>query len=205
MFIVGITGGIGSGKSTVTRLFEKNGITVVDADVIARDIMHVGGEALTAIVQRFGNDALQQNGELNRAWLRERIFSHPDDKAWLNQLTHPLIRRELLAALHRAQSPYVILSAPLLVENGLTALCDRVVVVDVRPELQRERTQRRDGVTMAQVNAIMAAQASSADRLAAAHDIIDNNTTEQNLIPQVERLHELYLHLAQSTPGMIES
>lgn len=196
MFVVGVTGGIGSGKTTVTDLFYQQGIDVVDADVIARGIMNPGSPALEAVKQRFGEQALNPDGSLNRAWLRERIFAHPEDKTWLNNLTHPLVREQLLAQLAQAQSPYVILSAPLLVENRLTKLCDRVLVVDVSEATQLERTATRDNTSAEQVQAIIAAQASREQRLAAADNVIDNNGVVEALPKQVEKLHELYLRLA---------
>lgn len=193
MYVVGVTGGIGSGKTTVTNLFQTHGIEVVDADVIARGIFQPGSDALLHVEERFGDRALLETGELNRAWLRERVFTHPEDKAWLNQLTHPLIREQILAALKQAQSPYVILSAPLLVENKLTALCDRVLVVDVTEAMQIERTRQRDDVSAQQVSAIMQSQASRIERLQAADDVLDNNGTPEALVEPVERLHRFYL------------
>lgn len=196
MFVVGVTGGIGSGKTTVTDLFYQQGIDVVDADVIARGIMNPGSPALAAVTERFGAAALNSDGSLNRAWLRQRIFAHPEDKAWLNSLTHPLVREQILQQLQHAQSPYVMLSAPLLVENRLTQLCDRVLVVDVSEATQIARTTARDNNSSEQVQAIMAAQASREQRLAAADNIIDNNGGLELLPKQVEKLHELYLRLA---------
>lgn len=196
MFVVGVTGGIGSGKTTVTNLFQQHDIAVVDADVIARHIMDKGGEALAAVIDRYGQQALLEDSTLNRAWLRERIFQHPEDKQWLNELTHPLIRQQILTQLQEAQSPYVILSAPLLVENRLTKLCDRVLVVDVSEATQLERTQQRDDVSADQVQSIMNAQASREQRLQAADNIINNEADEAQLVAQVEKLHELYLRLA---------
>lgn len=193
MYVVGVTGGIGSGKTTVTNLFQTHGIVVVDADVIARGIFQPGSDALVQVRERFGDQALLESGELNRAWLREWVFEHPEDKTWLNQLTHPLIRKHIIAALERAQSPYAILSAPLLVENNLTALCNRVLVVDVAEAIQIERTLQRDSVSAQQVAAILQAQASRAERLQAADDVIDNNGTPEALVEPVARLHRSYL------------
>lgn len=196
MWVLGVTGGIGSGKTTVTNLFAAYGIVVVDADLIARSVMEPGSTALTAVSERYGPEALLADGNLNRRWLRERVFSDPAEKTWLNQLTHPLIRQQLLEQLEQAGSPYVILSAPLLIENQLTTLCDRVLVVDVSPAIQRERASARDQVSAEQVDAIMRAQASQQERRAAADDIIDNDGPQQELAPQVQHLHELYLKLA---------
>lgn len=196
MWVLGVTGGIGSGKTTVTNLFAEYGIEVVDADLIARAVMAPGSAALTAVSERYGPQALLADGNLNRGWLRERVFSDPAEKTWLNQLTHPLIRQQLLEQLEQARSPYVILSAPLLIENKLTALCDRVLLVDVSPAVQRERTVARDQVSNAQVDAIMQAQASRQERLAVADDIIHNDGPLADLSPQVQHLHELYLTLA---------
>ncbi|WP_417665809.1 dephospho-CoA kinase [Pseudidiomarina sp.] len=202
MFVVGVTGGIGSGKTTVTDLFQAHGITVVDADVIARHIMDTGSPALAAVEERFGTEALNDNGSLNRAWLRERIFNHPEDKQWLNGLTHPLIREQLLRELEAATSPYVILSAPLLVENRLTTLCDRVLVVDVSEATQIERTLARDDVSTDQVQAIIQAQATRQQRLAAADNVIHNDGDRSLLVNKVEKLHEIYLRLADThTPS----
>lgn len=200
MLVVGVTGGIGSGKTTVTDLFAAQGIEIVDADVIARSIFDstsaTGQQALGAVAAKFGPQALLVNGELDRAWLRQHIFTHPEAKQWLNELTHPLIRQQILEQLKQATSPYVMLSAPLLVENRLTQLCDRVLVVDVDEHHQRQRTLIRDQVDASQVDAIMAAQASRKERLAAADNVIDNNGEPAALTKQVERLHELYLRLA---------
>lgn len=202
MFVVGVTGGIGSGKTTVTNLFQEHGITIVDADVIARHIMDTGSPALAAVEQRFGTEALNDNGSLNRVWLRERIFNHPEDKQWLNALTHPLIRERLLRELKTARSPYVILSAPLLVENRLTQLCDRVLVVDASEATQVARTLRRDDVSEAQVLAIIEAQATRQQRFDAADNIINNDGDRSLLATEVERLHEIYLGLADTnTPS----
>lgn len=203
MWVLGVTGGIGSGKTTVTDLFAEQGIVVVDADVIARTVMEPGTPALNAVEERYGPQALSTDGSLNRRWLRERVFADPAEKTWLNQLTHPLIRQQLLEQLEQARSPYVILSAPLLIENQLTALCDRVLVVDVSPAVQRERTIARDQVSGDQVDAIMQAQASRQQRLAAADDIIHNDGPLAELAPQVAHLHELYLKLASQAlqPG----
>ncbi|WP_258239873.1 dephospho-CoA kinase [Pseudidiomarina homiensis] len=196
MWVLGVTGGIGSGKTTVTNLFAAHGIDVVDADVIARHILDQGTPALAAVTERYGTEALQADGSLNRAWLREKIFQQPGEKDWLNALTHPLIREQLLAALQNASSPYVILSAPLLVENNLTRYCDRVLVVDVTEATQRQRTAQRDNVSASQVDQIMQAQATREQRLAAADDIINNDGDKILLAPQVAKLHAQYLRLA---------
>ncbi|MBY6063867.1 dephospho-CoA kinase [Pseudidiomarina sediminum] len=193
MWVLGVTGGIGSGKTTVTDLFAALGITIVDADVIARHIMDPGGPALNAVIERYGEQALQADGQLNRAWLRERIFQDNDAKAWLNALTHPLIRTQIHRQLEQAASPYVILSAPLLVENKLTELCDRVLVVDVPEEVQRQRTIKRDQVSAAQVELIMQSQCSREERLAFADDVINNDVSRDALQQQVEALHQHYL------------
>lgn len=197
MWVLGVTGGIGSGKTTVTNLFAKHGIEVVDADIVARHILDKGTQALAAVRQRYGDQVLQANGSLNRTWLREKIFQQPDEKDWLDALTHPLIREQLLQSLEQARSPYVILSAPLLVENNLTRYCNRVLVVDVSEATQRERTQQRDNVSAAQIERIMQAQASRQQRLAAADDIINNEGDRELLTSQVAKLHSDYLALAQ--------
>ena len=196
MFMVGVTGGIGSGKTTLTRLFEQRGILVVDADVIARHTLERGSQALQAVRERYGEVALQADGSLNRAWLRAHIFANPTEKQWLNQLTHPLIRAEIIKQLHAATSAYVILSAPLLIENGLHQLCQRVLVVDVDEATQLQRTAERDQVNPQQVQAIMQAQASRQQRLAHATEVLDNSGSSADLPPQVEKLHQLYSALA---------
>lgn len=198
MWVLGLTGGIGSGKTTVSDLFAEQGIQVVDADVIARHIMDKGTPALAAVKQRYGEQALREDGSLNRGWLRAKIFAEPAEKDWLNALTHPLIRAKLLAALESATSPYVILSAPLLIENELTHLCQRVLVVDVSEATQLERTRQRDHVDAQQVQQIIAAQVPRDKRLAAADDIIDNDGEMSALAPQVAQLHSKYLQLARA-------
>ncbi|MGL5813038.1 MAG: dephospho-CoA kinase [Aeromonas sp.] len=197
MYVVAITGGIGSGKTTVANQFAALGIDVIDADVIAREVVEPGTPALAAIADHFGADMLGEDGTLDRRALRERIFNHPEEKLWLNALLHPQIRSEMLRQCAAASSPYCLLVVPLLVENGLTGLADRILVIDVDEETQIERTCRRDGVSRAQAEAILAAQASRAERLAAADDVLDNqNGSSETISTRILALHRTYLVFA---------
>ncbi|NIH11644.1 MAG: dephospho-CoA kinase [Serratia symbiotica] len=199
-YIVALTGGIGSGKSTVANAFARHGVAVVDADVIARQVVEPGNPALAKIAERFGNEILLASGALNRAVLRQRIFSQPDGKIWLNQLLHPLIRQETQRQLAQATSPYALWVVPLLVENGLQDRADRVLVIDVNTETQRARTVARDGISRQQVQDILSAQATREQRLAIADDIIDNSGIALEIELSVDALHRRYLELAASAP-----
>ncbi|WP_429103850.1 dephospho-CoA kinase [Aeromonas hydrophila] len=197
MYVVAITGGIGSGKTTVANQFAKLGIEVVDADVIAREVVEPGTPALAAIAAHFGSAVITPAGQLDRRRLRERVFTDPQAKGWLNALLHPLIRTEMQRQCAAARSPYCLLVVPLLVENRLTALANRVLVIDVDEATQIERTCRRDGVSREQAQAILAAQASRAERLAAADDVLDNqNGTPEAIKRRILALHETYLAFA---------
>ena len=195
-FVVGLTGGIGCGKSTVTALFAKLGVQYVDADIVAREVVQPGTACLAAICQHFGSNIVNQAGELDRAALRQRVFSNAADKAWLEQLLHPAIRQQLLAQLAALTSPYALLVAPLLLENKLQHLVQRVLVIDLAEDLQRQRAMARDNSSEQQINAIMAAQISRTERLQLADDIITNDSSIADLAPQVARLHQHYLQLA---------
>ena len=202
MYVVAITGGIGSGKTTIANQFAELGIDVVDADVIAREVVEPGTPALAAIADHFGPDVITPDGQLDRRRLREQVFSDPSAKAWLNALLHPLIRSEMQRQCAAARSPYCLLVVPLLVENKLTGLANRVVVVDVDEATQIERTCRRDGVTAEQAKAIIAAQASRSERLAAADDVIENgNGSEMAIKARILTLHETYLAFASQQAG----
>ena len=195
-FVVGLTGGIGSGKSAVSERFEKLGIRVVDADLASRAVVEPGRPALKAIEAHFGPEVINPDGTLNRAALRKRVFDDEAERRWLEALTHPLINDYIAEELARADSPYVILAHPLLVETGQTGICQRVLVVDVPEELQVKRTMARDDNPESQVRAIMAAQASREERLAAADDVIVNDRDLAHLDEEVARLHHHYLKLA---------
>ncbi len=195
-FIVGLTGGIGSGKTTVANLFADLGITLVDADVVARQVVEPGQPALAAIATHFGPEFLQADGSLHRPLLRQRIFSDPQAKHWLDHLLHPLIRQQMLLQLQNATSAYVLLVAPLLIENGLTSLIDKLLVVDVKPETQILRTSHRDKVDQQQVAAIIATQCDRAQRLELADQIINNDQDPTVLPEKVQQLHQIYLALA---------
>jgi len=195
-FIVGLTGGIGSGKTTIANLFANLGITLVDADIVARQVVEPGQPALTAIAAHFGPQFLQTDGSLHRALLRQRIFSDPQAKSWLDQLLHPLIRQQMLLQLQHATSAYVLLVAPLLIENGLTSFIDQLLVVDIQPETQIERTSHRDKVNQQQVAAIIATQCTREQRLALADQIINNDQPPAVLPEKVQQLHQIYLALA---------
>ena len=196
--IVGITGGIGSGKSAVTSRFEQHGITVVDADLAAREVVAPGRPALAAIADRFGQDILLPDGTLDRPALRQKVFADDAQRRWLEQLTHPLIGQEILALLTAAQSPYVILASPLLLETSQRELVDLVVVVDVPEALQLRRTMARDDNDEAQVRRIMAAQMSREQRLEGADIVIDNSRSLQELDEAVAELHKEFLQRAET-------
>ncbi len=198
-FIVGVTGGIGCGKTTLMQCFAALGVQAVDADIVAREVVLPGTPCLNAIQQHFGSAILLENGELNRAALRQRVFSNSADKAWLEQLLHPAIRQALLQQLAQLTSPYALLVAPLLLENGLNAYVNRVLVIDLPEPLQLQRAMTRDNASEQQIKAIMAAQLSRQDRLARADDIINNDASMAALQAQVERLHPFYLQQAGLT------
>lgn len=191
--VVGITGGIGSGKTAVTDALQSLGITVVDADLVSRVIMEPGRPALAAVRQRFGDDILLADGRLDRAALRKIVFADAAQRHWLEQLTHPLIAGEIHARLAAATSPYVVLASPLLLETSQRELCDLIVVVDVPEAVQLERTMRRDANDAAQVKRIMAAQLDRPSRLAGADIVIDNSGSLEELQTQVQALHERLL------------
>ncbi|CNK35549.1 dephospho-CoA kinase [Yersinia alsatica] len=195
-YIVALTGGIGSGKSTVADAFANLGVPLVDADIIARQVVEPGMPALAAIASHYGETILQADGTLNRAALREKIFSEPQEKAWLNSLLHPLIQQETQRQLVAIDKPYVLWVVPLLVENGLHHRANRVLVVDVAPDIQLARTIARDGITRQQAEHILASQVSRQQRLACADDIIDNSGDPLVIAPQVAALHQQYLKLA---------
>lgn len=194
--IIGLTGGIGSGKSTVAKEFIALGIDVVDADKVAREVVEPGQPALAEIELYFGKQVVNINGELDRAKLRNIIFNCETKKQWLNNLLHPIIRDTLLKKLDKAQSKYVILEAPLLLENQLTKYTDYTLVVDVTEALQIERATERDSNSTAQIQAIMDAQISRKLRLEQADYIIDNSSTDLVVLKQqVNMLHLQFLSI----------
>ncbi|NIY90875.1 dephospho-CoA kinase [Vibrio diazotrophicus] len=196
--VIGLTGGIASGKTTVANMFrDQFGIEIVDADVIARQVVEKGSIGLEAIHQHFGDSILTAEGELNRAELRTRIFANEEEKTWVNQLLHPMIRQQMEQDLQRVTSPYALLVVPLLTENNLQHMADRVLVVDVDEETQIERTMSRDKVPMEQAKSILAAQASREQRLAIADDVIKNDAKNQKLLPQITELHKKYLAISR--------
>ena len=196
-YVIGVTGGIGSGKTAVSDHFESLGITVVDADIASRTVVEPGKPALTKIAEHFGADILLDDGALDRAKLRAAIFRDDSERQWLEALLHPLIREEIVNGLDNAKSSYAILVSPLLVESGQNQLVERVLVVDVPESLQLERTVKRDSNSEEQVKAIIAAQASRQQRLDFADDVITNDGSLSQLQSQVEELHHQYLELAK--------
>ncbi|SFB99185.1 dephospho-CoA kinase [Pragia fontium] len=197
-YIVALTGGIGSGKSTVSNAFSRLGVPVIDADIIARQVVEPGTEALAAIVQHFGPSILQPNGSLNRQKLRECIFNDSDEKLWLNSLLHPLIQRETQRQLAAIISPYVIWVVPLLIENNLCSRANRILVVDVTRETQLHRIMARDGSSEHLATQILAAQTSREIRLSYADDVLNNDDTPEALLPKIQQLHQKYLALANT-------
>ena len=196
MLKVGLTGGIGSGKSTVAKALQAKGVVLVDADQIAREVVQPGEIALQEIADAFGQAILLENGGLDRSALKQRIFSDPQAKTQLESILHPRIRQRILDRVASAtDTPYVVADIPLLVESNYPQYFDRVVVVDCPEELQIARVQARDEMPKAQILSIMASQATRQDRNAAATDIIDNSGDLDSLKMQIEKLHESFLSL----------
>jgi len=196
--IIGLTGGIASGKTTVSDMFKSLSVDIIDADIIAREVVTPPSEALNAIAAHFGNDYLSADGELNRSLLRQKIFSAEEHKQWLNNLLHPLIRSRIIEQTARASSQYCILVAPLLIENNLVPLVDRVLVVDVTEGKQVERTMIRDNSLLHEVKAIIASQASRKQRLNMANDVIDNDNISEFVLKEiVTSLHKKFLNLTK--------
>jgi dephospho-CoA kinase len=195
-FIVGLTGGIASGKTTVANLFAQYGIDLVDADVIAREVVSTNSDGLKAITEHFGQAILLTDGNLDRAALRAQVFDNPEQRLWLNNLLHPMIRQKMLDQVQTSTSAYVIMIVPLLFENHLDSLVNTTLVVDIAPELQISRTIQRDGVSKQQVEHILASQMTREQRLAQADNIIDNQGDHEMLRSQVFGLHQQYLQQA---------
>ena len=194
---VGLTGGIGSGKSTVAKRLVELDVPVIDADQVARTVVEPGQPALQEIAQAFGADVLQENGALNRQWLREQVFDDPEARARLEAITHPRIRERLLSAMaEQSGVDYIVVDIPLLVEKGYQPLFDAIVVVDCEPEQQLTRTLRRDGSDAALIKGIMQAQSSRAERLKSATHVLDNRSTPENLYRQIDQLHNDLKQLA---------
>ena len=193
--VIGLTGGIGSGKSTVARMFGALGVHWVDADDVARQVVEPGTQALRAIADHFGESILQGNGELDRAALRQKVFEDPEQRRWLEGLLHPIIRQELIRQLSPEDYnlPYVMLVSPLLLETNQHELVERIVVVDVPEETQINRTMARDGNSREQVERILAAQMSRAARREKSDAIIDNAQPLERVEASVHALHQRFL------------
>jgi len=196
LYTVGLTGGIGSGKTAASQHFEALGVPVIDADVVAREVVEPGMPALQLIAERFGDSILTGDGRLDRATLRQIVFADPAQRQWLEGLLHPLIRQRTQDQLAAALGPYVILVSPLLLETDQRKLVDRVLLIDVPEALQIQRTMQRDNNSQQQVEAIVAAQSARAFKQARADDIIVNDHDLSHLHAQVEAQHQRYLELA---------
>ncbi|QIQ21835.1 dephospho-CoA kinase [Zophobihabitans entericus] len=195
-YIVALTGGIASGKSTVEKLFARLGVPIVDADIIARQVVEKGTVALQKITEHFGDGILHTDGSLNRAKLRTIIFSHEAERLWLNQLLHPIIQQETLRQFEQIKAPYLLWVNPLLIENNLQFCANRVLLIDVKPEIQISRLKNRDNITEDLAKNMISSQASNTVRRLHADDIIENNYSTEELTALVNTLHAKYLELS---------
>ncbi|WP_336721760.1 dephospho-CoA kinase [Acinetobacter soli] len=192
-YIVGLTGGIGSGKSAASQWFEHQDIDVVDADVVAREVVQPGQPALEKIAQHFGDWVLQADGQLDRRALRDYIFQHPEARQQLEAITHPIIRQSILSQLQQAQSAYVILVSPLLFETGQDRMTHRNLLVDVSEATQLKRASQRDAQSTEQIQKIIATQMPRSEKLKRADDVVHNEGTLDELYQQLMHLHTDYL------------
>lgn len=197
MFLIGLTGGIGSGKSTAAQHFRNLGVDVVDVDAVSRSVTAAGGAGIDAVREAFGDEAVDASGAMNRAYIRELVFENPSERKRLEGILHPIIQRESLKALEAATSPYCIVDVPLLFESGFwKAKADRILVVDVPQEVQIERVKLRSGLTEERILSIIRAQTSRGDRIALADDIVSNTLGKEDLQRAVGLLHQKYLSMA---------
>ena len=195
--VVALTGGIGSGKTTVSDLFAELGVVIIDSDILAREVVEPGQPALKEVMSVFGSEVIDEDGALNRAKLRKRVFSAPDKRRILEEILHPRIMAETNRRIEEVEDSYCIVCIPLLFETGRQNQFDRVLVVDVPPETQIKRTLERDGSPRATIEGILAAQVVRSRRLALAHDVIDNSGDIELVRQEVDQLHQKYLELAE--------
>jgi dephospho-CoA kinase len=199
MFSVGLTGGIASGKTTISNLFVELGVLVIDTDVISRNLLAPGELAYRQVCAHFGKQILLDNGEIDRATLRNIIFSNPQQKSWLETMLHPLIfQRSHDAIVENSRASYVLVVVPLLFETNFQSLVDRILVVDCPADQQIQRLMKRDDIDDKLANSMLAQQLSNAERLTRAHDIIDNREDDADLVTQVAALHQFYTEHAES-------
>lgn len=198
MWVLGLTGGIGSGKTAASDYLAQKGIAIVDADVVAREVVEPQQPAWQAITERYGGDVLLSDQSLNRAWLRQKVFSEPEERQWLESQTHPRIRDAIIHQLQQATSAYAVLVSPLLFESGQFQLTQHTLLIDVPVELQVQRACKRDCNNEEQIRNIIAAQMSRDDKRAKANDIADNSSDISQLYQQLDSLHKTYLKLAQA-------
>lgn len=199
MLVIGLTGGIGSGKSTVSNYFNQHGIPIIDADIIARELTATQKPAWEKISAHFGPGILRTDQSLDREKLRELVFNHSEARTWLENLLHPLITQEIQRQLNNLDSPYCIVVIPLLVETGPYSFLDRILVVDTPEKIQLERLQNRDQASIEALKKIIAIQSEREARLSQAHDLIQNQGSQAELSAQVDKLHALYLSLAHGS------
>ena len=199
MFSVGLTGGIASGKTTISNLFAALDVLVIDTDVISRKLLAPGEQAYRQVCDHFGKQILFDNGEIDRATLRNIIFSSPQQKSWLETMLHPLIfRRSHDAIIENSRASYVLVVVPLLFETNFQSLVDRILVVDCPADQQIQRLMKRDEIDNNLANSMLAQQLTNAQRLTRAHDIINNREDDADLATQVAALHQFYTELAES-------
>ncbi len=196
MFVVGLTGGIGSGKTVASDRFEELGVKVVDADIASRVVVEIGKPALSSIEGEFGSDVISDDGSLNRAKLREIIFKDDEAKSWLESLLHPLIGQHILDEIASATSRYVILVSPLLFETTQFQMCNRTLLIDVPKDIQILRTAKRDEVPESQVEKIIASQMDRDQKIGKADDVIVNDGEIGDLISKIDKIHQRYIELA---------
>ena len=196
--IIGLTGGIGSGKSATAKYFKDIGIDIIDADYVAKNVLIKNSAGYKLFIHKFGNKFLDKSNEIDRSLLRSEVFSKPDKKIELEKIIHPLVSEEILSFINNSRSPYCIVMVPLIFETNSSSNYDRVLVIDCNEEVQISRASLRDNQTVKEIKKIIANQASRKERLSIAHDVILNNSSLENLKKQVINKHNYYMELIKN-------